>query len=429
MKFRNLLLSAVSALTLLSCGGGGGSSSSMNAGGIGGTGVSSGPVTGFGSVIVNGVEYNTDAANFTVEGSIAGKGSTGQSKLAAGMIVSVAHDSSIPPLAKSVSFRDNAEGPIALLAVNTTTGAGTFTVLGLAVTVNNLTVFANTSGLIGSTPLNDGDIVEVSGQLTGTNELVATRVENKMSTTCTSGIEVKGTVRNVDAGSGRLDITSSQDTLHINANGHMPSTLQNGDYIEVKSNTCPASSTMVASAIIKDSSVHEGPDLSKLDAGANALEIKGIVTDAGGAASACSFTVNGQPVLTTSSTQINGGSGANCTTLINGTLVKVEGHLNNGTLVASTVQNEDSESVAADHFVGTIVVDTHSSAFEGTIHVDTSSVSSPPIVADLNTQFEGQTQQYDLETMKASPTCAEVEVNTVSGGLHAISIHQEDCGH
>jgi hypothetical protein len=295
--------------------------------------------------------------------------------------------------------------------------------------VNNLTVFANTSGLIGSTPLNDGDIVEVSGQLTGTNELVATRVENKMPATCASGIEVKGTVSGVDtSGSGSFYITSSQDTLHVNANGHVPVTLQDNDYIEVKASACPASGTLVANDVIKDISVHEGPDLRELDTGANALEIKGIVTDAGGAPSACSFTVNGQPVLTTSSTQINGGSGANCTTLINGTLVKVEGHLNNGTLVASTAQNEDSESVAADHFVGTVVVDTHSSAFEGTIHVDTSSVSSPPIVADLNTQFEGQTQQYDLETMKASPTCAEVEVNTVSGGLHAISIHQEDCG-
>jgi len=424
MKFRNLLLSALSALALLSCGGGSGGG--MSAGGIGGTGVSSGPVTGFGSVIVNGVEYDTTSASFTVEGSAAGTGRTGQNKLAAGMMVSLTHDSGKPPLAKSVSFQDNAEGPIATITIsNSTTGTGTFTVLGLTVRVNNLTVFANTSGLIGSTKLSDGDIVEVSGQLTGTNELVATRVENKMPNTCAAGIEVKGTVRNVDAGSGRLDITSSQDTLHVNANGHMPSTLQNGDYIEVKSNTCPASSTMVASAIITDSSVHEGPDLSKLDAGATELEVKGVVAGTGGTSPTCHFTVNGQPVQTTTSTQISSG---NCATLIDDTLVEVDGHLNNGILIASTVQNEDSESVAADHFVGTVVVDMHSSAFKGTIHMETSGGPGQSIGVDLNTQFEGQTQEYNLDTMKASPTCAEVEVNTVSGGLHAISIHQEDCG-
>ena len=57
------LLSAVFVSILASCGGGGGSA------GIGGTGITSGgTITGFGSIFVNGVKYNTDAA--TVSGDL-----------------------------------------------------------------------------------------------------------------------------------------------------------------------------------------------------------------------------------------------------------------------------------------------------------------------------------------------------------------------
>lgn len=423
MKICNVLLGAVSALTLLSCGGGGGGS--LTAGGIGGTGVSSGPVTGFGSVIVNGVEYNTNAASFTIEGSAAGTGSSGQNKLAAGMTVSVTHDDSNPPLAKRVSYQDNADGPIGNITVsNNATGAGTFTVLGLTVRVNNLTVFANTSGLIGSAALGIGDIVEVSGQIIGTNEVVATRVEKKLATCGASGlqIEVKGTVSNVStSGTGSFDIASSQASLHVNANGHLPATLQNGDYIKVQSGACPIGSTLIASAIIKNSSIHEGPDLSELDSGASELDIKGVVADVGGNSPNCTFTVNGQPVQTTGSTQIKSGS---CATLTKDSLVEVKGQLNSGTLIASSVENEDNESISTNKYSGTVVVDTHSSAFEGMIHVIGASGDSGPIAVDLNTQFESDTQAYNLDTMDGASTCAEVEVNSAG---RAISIHDEDC--
>ena len=62
-------LCAAIALTIVGCGsessGGGGVA------GIGGSGyVSSGSVSGFGSVFVNGVEFETDSATFDVDGGI-----------------------------------------------------------------------------------------------------------------------------------------------------------------------------------------------------------------------------------------------------------------------------------------------------------------------------------------------------------------------
>ena len=59
------LLSAVFVFMLVSCGGGGGSA------GIGGTGITSGgTITGFGSIFVNGVEYDTDAASVSGDGNL-----------------------------------------------------------------------------------------------------------------------------------------------------------------------------------------------------------------------------------------------------------------------------------------------------------------------------------------------------------------------
>ena len=67
-------------MTLAACGGGGGGGSEVagppapppDTGGITGTGIAFaiGPVTGFGSVIVNGVTYDTSAAAFTQDGAV-----------------------------------------------------------------------------------------------------------------------------------------------------------------------------------------------------------------------------------------------------------------------------------------------------------------------------------------------------------------------
>ena len=72
MKNRLIAVLTAAALFLAACGGSGSDSEPAptpdpddGTGGITGTGVAVGPITGFGSVIVNGVTYDTDAAEFT----------------------------------------------------------------------------------------------------------------------------------------------------------------------------------------------------------------------------------------------------------------------------------------------------------------------------------------------------------------------------
>lgn len=412
MTLRAFLIGTLTALAVVSCGGGGGNL----AGGIGGTGVSSGPATAFGSVIVNGVEYNTDSANIKIEGASVGVGSIAQQHLAIGMMVSVTHDASTN--AKSVSFQDNAEGPVANIAItDSTTGTGTFTVLGLTVTVNNLTVFGNTSGLIGTSALSTADIVEVSGQLTGSNAILATRVERKSAACGTAGlhIEVKGTASNVNhTGSGSFDIVSTGTTLHVNANGHMPSGLTENDYVEVSSTACPSAGTLITSVI--DSTVSEGPDLSDLDhPGEGELEIKGIVSDKAAATQGCLFSVNGLQVSATTLL---------CVKVSNGGLVEVHGQINGGVFVASEISNENIDENSTTELKGlvTAVSPTGGSAFEGSITLG----ANGTFTTDVNTRFESDTPPFNLNTITPNTTCVEIKTNN-SDVVLSIEEKTSDC--
>jgi hypothetical protein len=405
MRLRTFLIGTLTAFAVISCGGGG----TNTAGGIGGTGVSYGPVTGFGSVIVNGVEYQTGSASFTKDGV-----STTQAGLGVGMLVSVTNDGS--GNAKSVSFSDNVQGPVSSI------GANDFVVLGLDVQVNGLTVYAG--GLTALTDINTRDIVEVSGHITGTATVLATRVE-KLAMTCplSSGqeIEVKGAASNINTVADTFDI----GTLTVNANGHMPANLTAGDYVEVKSNACPSGNVLTANAV---ETATEGPNLSELDhQNQGELEIKGIAALQSGSGTNCVYTVNGQDVNTNTNTTLDGVAIAACETL-DGKLVEAQGQLSGTTLVASEIKNEDSETTTTNHYLGTVVVDSQTSSLAGSIHVDDAGGAnisgSTPITVDLNTQFEGEndSQSFNLDAMAATPTCAEVEVDANN---HAISIHQE----
>ena len=100
---------------VVACGGGGGD----QVAGIDGGGnpapvainiVSQGTITGFGSVIVNGVRYDTSNATFTIDGS---PGT--ESDLAVGQVVVVSgtiNQAGTEGTAASVDFDDAVEGPI-----------------------------------------------------------------------------------------------------------------------------------------------------------------------------------------------------------------------------------------------------------------------------------------------------------------------------
>lgn len=125
--------------------------------------VTQGPITQFGSVFVDGVEYDTGSATFDIDtetGTVA--------DLAAGKIVSVGgtKDSDGNYTATVVNYRADVRGPVgAIDTVNRTV-----TVLGRTISVRDSTVYSGFEVLDG---LVIGDIVEVSGYAHADGSLLA----------------------------------------------------------------------------------------------------------------------------------------------------------------------------------------------------------------------------------------------------------------
>lgn len=156
---RSRLLAGVLAMSLaflaLSCGSGG---SNFAGGGTGGTGISTGSVTAFGSVVVNGVHFRTDgdvAPGFKTKKLNNGADQSGKADpdvFAVGMVVTVLHGAG-DNNASEVVYRNNLLGPVADKTDNV------IVVLGQTVVVDNNTIFNGKN----FASLRLDDIVEVSG--------------------------------------------------------------------------------------------------------------------------------------------------------------------------------------------------------------------------------------------------------------------------
>ncbi|MGI9303757.1 MAG: DUF5666 domain-containing protein, partial [Gammaproteobacteria bacterium] len=139
-------------------------------GGIGGTGiqpagVSVGSISGFGSVIVNGVAYDTSAPTITANGE-----QVTEDSLQVGFVVRVERDVTVAGArAARVDYSAMVRGPVENLSViDVDTQTATMSVLGQAVETNDLTAFRD----VDLETLRDGDVVEISGVRGAEGEIV-----------------------------------------------------------------------------------------------------------------------------------------------------------------------------------------------------------------------------------------------------------------
>jgi len=133
-----------------------------------------GTIDGFGSIFVNGIEFETSGAQISLDGQVASEDS-----LRLGMVVivdGIINDDGITGTAASVLFDDEVQGPITELIPGQDGDSMVLRILGLQVIVERTgTVFEDTS----FATLAAGDLVEVSGFLDNQGRLRATRVEKK----------------------------------------------------------------------------------------------------------------------------------------------------------------------------------------------------------------------------------------------------------
>ena len=272
-------IGAAAAMLLVACGG------STLVAGIEGSGspapaAAVGPITGFGSVFVNGVEYGTSNAQILIDNQ---PGTEAQ--LHAGQIVTIqgsVNADGTTGTATEVSFSGNVQGPITSIDLV----GNTFVVLGQTVRVTGSTLFDENLQATDLTGLQAGTtLVEVSGFTDATGEIVASRIDLKSAG---GGLQVEGVVQGLDTTAHTFSINALVVDYSA-ATGTVPTS---GSAVEVQGTTLTSAGALLATHL---------EVLPTLGATANErADLEGIITSF---TSTASFVLQGQQVTTDANTQ------------------------------------------------------------------------------------------------------------------------------
>ena len=314
---------------LIACAPGDGGDSAAN-GGMSGTGISQGSVTAFGSIFVNGVEWEIGEAVIDRDGV-----TVSEADLRLGMVVRVEGEfesGGTSGIATTVFIDYLLQGPIDNDPVDIIPGGleKQFEILGTNVIIHELnTVFGGGAGF---ETLAADDVVQVSGFIDTSGSIQATRIEFEGQFPANLSAElhalVSGLITNPDgSGSFILGTTLVRFTTATTFDDVTPATLSNGDFVEVEGTLNLAGIELNASRIARE---EQGLSGSAEDA-----EIEGFVTNF---VSNTNFFVNGTQVDATNATLEPPGFVIN-----NGSRVEVEGRLESGVLIADEVKSEDED--------------------------------------------------------------------------------------
>lgn len=311
-------LALTASTVLLAACGGGGSDAGTGAPTASPASYTTGRISGFGSVIVNGVRFDDSAASISD-----GDGdSRDRSALALGMVVEIKagriDDNTSRGEAYEIIVRSEIKGPVeAVDAV-----AGTLTVLGQSLTVDAATVFEDISGLAA---LTTGSLVEVYAVRSAGGTLLATRIEAKTSL---DAFKLRGTVTALDPIARTFAIGNA---LISYAGVSSPPPLAVGVFVKVKLATVQSGGAWVATKIRRGEREIEVEDRDE-------AEVEGQVS---AFLSLASFKVADVPVDASGSAVVfEGGTAAD---VINGARIEVEGSVVNGVLFATKVKIEDGD--------------------------------------------------------------------------------------
>lgn len=378
----------VAVLTAAGCGGSSGGGDSVSppppttpppppSGGIIRTGVAvgAGPITGFGSIIVNGVTYDTSGATFTRDDNPSSQDDfkVGETVIVKGTI----DDDNTNAVAESVELDEIVEGPVSSVNAD-----GSLTVLGQTVT------FGLDTAIDDSCPASFDDAsigaVEVYGDVDATGAIAATRIECKIPPgDVIDEYEVNGTVSGLDTANftfmiNGLEVNYASALIDDNFPGGT-TTISEGDPVEVEG--LPADfNDGVTPPVMGASKVEYKGDVLGGNEGDH-YEVDGFIRDF---VSAADFNLNVGtvviPVTATSSTVYEGGSEAD---LANNLKIEVEGELDaDGVLNATKIEIKTSTNIRVTGQVDSV------STANGTITILGITVNTDV----LKTQFEDKSE-------------------------------------
>ncbi len=314
-----LILAAICAA--LACSGGG---STVAGGGIGGTGVTSaGEITDFGSIWVNGVEFDTQQAEIYINNISLGSGDqTANENLDVGRIVCIkgrAFDTE-SGIAETVYYASTVNGPIdAIDIIDAYTTQ--LTVLGQAVIVDHRTWL---KGVVMDSFV-VGNLLDVSGLFDGTGNIVGSFLEKTADEAPPNSVfNVSGPVSTLDA-----------DTFFINAltvdysqavfSGFFPSDLENGMFVSISGRYDISDPSIFIADTVQPYRL-----LGDLQDGDN-IEFTGYAFDQ---PSANQFHINGYLTEINSNTEYVGGTAAD---ILPGSKIKVQGYFSAGMIIAQRI--------------------------------------------------------------------------------------------
>ncbi|MDO6823006.1 DUF5666 domain-containing protein [Marinobacter sp. 1_MG-2023] len=334
-QFRNrvfgLAAGTVAFGVISACGGAGGGGLDVADGGIRGTGSSVGPVSGFGSVFVNGVKFSTDR---NVSGD---DGINQEDRLVVGMILRVEGEWGTSGLgdAESVEYDDTLRGTMQVLnpwdPVNKT---ATIKILEQTVSIDSQTVVKG----IQVSNLTSGSFVRMSGWRLPNGEFRASYLGIQTSSNsddfdALNKVELEGVISDFTETDFRI---GSQVVNYSGAtpDGLVLAELANGVAVEVEGSL--SGSTLMAQEIRPDDSRRYRPGTE------DETEFVGPVSAAYSQVTG-SFTVNGVPVQVTNDTEFDGLTGPD--DLVQGVLVQVDGRFeSDGSVTAEEIESREADS-------------------------------------------------------------------------------------
>ncbi len=357
----------------------------------------SGVITGFGSVYINGVEYETDSASVTIDGSQSAETDLGVGDVCA--LQGSVNADGVTGTATAVTCTDELEGYV--LEVSLTNGIGTMNVMGQTVTITADTVFdSDTTASIDLIVPND--IVEVHGYPDGTGNILATRIETKNAAT---DVEVKGLISNLDL----IPLTFNLGTLLVDySSANVETILANDLYVEVKTEIALIGD--VATGFTLTASKVEIEEDGSLDIDGDEgedLEVQGVVSNI----TPTSFDFNGTTVLFAS---LETDDDFDLASLEDGMIITVEGYIDaNGNFVVEEIE----EDHASENEVEGLVTGTT----DTTITVSVNSV-------DMTFSVNNETSMIDEQDESVTPLFYFSLTDIATGDFVEIDYYTDDIG-
>jgi hypothetical protein len=330
------LLSLFLLVGLTACSGGGTESTSSGSGDN--IKVASGTIIGFGSVIVNGIEFSRKPglADDRVKLSFENNTSAGENNLRIGMTVNIKgtiNSATGTGEYESIDFQPELRGPLDVGGIDTI--ASTLTVMGRKVQVTANTSFDNGLADISDLQAGNHPELEISGNLDNSSgTLIATRIARKaLNFNTQSDVQIKGQIATANVVSGASGGSFTIGTVSVNftsaalGSNTTITDIAAGSVVEVKG--VLNGTVITASRIEKKKAVDaEVNDSVKLKGTANG----GVVNN--------TFTISGPngaiTINTTTASFQKGGTTATAAIVMAGTSLEVEGILRTDGSVAAT---------------------------------------------------------------------------------------------